>query len=91
MGIRSGSNPELLDRFNQLGKRLEEQYSPNFVENLRTFTPLSSSQTLLNIYFYSFRWFFRLQRFKDEGNKKRKLLRITLGRVMKKRFGQNLF
>ena len=90
MGIRSGSNPVALDRFNQLGKQLEKVYSPNLVEKLRTFTPISSSPTLLNLYFFTFRWFFRLQRFKNEDNKKRKVLRITLGKLMKKRFGQNL-
>ncbi len=91
MGIRTGSNPDFLDRFNQLGVQLEKRYSPNLVEKLRTTKLISSSSTLLNFYFFIFRWFFRLQRFKDEGNKRRKLLRVTLGKFMKKRFGQNLF
>jgi SAM-dependent methyltransferase len=91
MGIRSGSDSVYLERFNQLGRQLEIQYSANAVEKLRTTRIMSSNPNLLRLYFFTFRWFFRLQRFKEEGNKKKKILRITLGRFMRNRFGQNLF
>lgn len=91
MGIRSEARETFLQRFNQLGRILEAQYSRNLIEKIRTIKVVSTSDRALKCYFFLFRWFFRLQRFLHEGNKKKKFLRITLGRILRKKYGQNLY